>query len=139
MLWKRIFVQSFTGAKLNRSQFKCLSTEAVEWDNAKPHASIPGPKSAFEFIRMMGPGGRYKDLPLDQLVASFRRDYGSIARFPGVLGQKDMIMTFLPEDIETILRTEGKFPERRSLESFVYFRKTLRPDLYPAGAGLTAT
>lgn len=140
LLSKRILSKSLAAdTKLILSQFKCFSSEAVEWENAKPYEEIPGMKNAFDIIRFMGPGGKYKDLPLDKLVTSFRQDFGTIAKFPGFLGQRPMVMTFLPEDIETVLRTEGKFPFRRPLDSIEYFRKQHRPDLYPAGAGLTVT
>lgn len=122
-------------------QLSFLSTQGknIEWENAKPYESIPGPKGSLDIIRMMGPGGKYHNLPLNDIIASFRKDFGTIARFPGFLGQRPMVMTFLPEDIEKVLRTEGKFPNRRPIDSMVYFRKQLRPDLYPAGAGLVVT
>lgn len=88
---------------------------------------------------MVLPGGKYYKMPLDQMVASWKNDYGTLCRFPGFLGQKEMIMTFLPEDIEKVFRNQGKMPHRRVLESVEYFRKKQRPDLYPAGAGLTIT
>lgn len=127
-------------SKLLLSHFKLLSTKSdVDWKNAKPYEEIPGPKGTFELLRLMGPGGRYKDLPLDELIAIFRQDFGTIAKFPGFLGQRPMVMTFLPEDVEKVFRLEGKFPNRRPLESIEYFRKKHRPDMYPAGAGLTIT
>lgn len=138
MILKRIFSVRVSNKKFVLSQ-KCFSTEIVEWKNAKPYEAIPGPKNAFDIIRMMGPGGRYRGLPLDVLFAKFREDFGTIVNFPSFLGQRPMVITFLPEDIETVLRNEGKFPSRRPFESIAYFRKTHRPDLYPAGAGLTVT
>ena len=124
------------------TQLRCLSNQvnvATDWENAKPHDDIPGPKNLFQFIRLVAPGGKYYNLPLNELVSNFRKDYGTMTRIPGIFGQKPIVMTFLPEDIETVLRTEGKFPHRIPLESMEYFRKKQRPDLYPAGAGLTIT
>lgn len=139
MLQKKAF---YTTIRKNsyfwRHQLRSLSS-TVDLDNAKPYEAIPGPKNSFELLRLMGPGGRYKNLPLDQLVVNFRKDYGTIAKFPGFMGQRPMVMTFLPEDIEKVLRTEGKNPFRRPLDSMIYFRKQHRPDLYPAGAGLIVT
>lgn len=123
------------------SQFKCLSDQAgvaTNWENAKPLEQIPGP-NILQFCRFVAPGGKYYDLPLNELVTSFRRDYGSISKFPAMFGRKSLVMTFRPEDIEAVLRTEGKFPHRLPLDSMEYFRKKHRPDLYPAGAGLTIT
>jgi hypothetical protein len=139
---KKVFHKLIINSHVFVSQKLLFSNEAnlsVDWDNAKPFDQIPGPKNAFQFIKLMGPGGRYQNLPLNKLVSAFRDDYGTIARFPGFFGQKSMVMTFLPEDIETMHRQEGKFPNRRVLDSIAYFRKEHRPELYPAGAGLTIT
>jgi hypothetical protein len=139
---KKVFNKSIVKSQTFISKIKLFSIEAkssVDWDNAKPYKEIPGPKNAFEMLKLMGPGGKYQNLSLDKLTACFRRDYGSLARFPAFLGQKQMVMTFLPEDIETMHRQEGKFPNRRVLDSVAYFRKEHRPELYPAGAGITIT
>lgn len=124
------------------SQFRCLSNQvngATDWESAKPYDEIPGPKNLFQFLRLVAPGGKYYNLPLNELASSFKRDYGTLTRMPGIFGQKQIVLTFRPEDIETVFRTEGKFPYRRPFESMEYFRKKQRPDLYPAGAGLTIT
>jgi cytochrome P450 family 12 len=114
---------------------KYLAAQSDE--SVKSFDEIPGPKSSYELLRLMG--GKYKDLPLDELVKSWRKDYGNIARFPGFLGLRGMVMTFVPEDIEKMHRQEGKFPIRRVLDSIAYYRQKHRPDLYPAGGGLTTT
>lgn len=127
-------------SKFVLSYFKLLSSQASEeWEAAKPHESIPGIKNSFEMVRFFAPGGKYHNLPLNELVEGFKRDYGTIAKFPSFLGSRPMVMTFKPEDVEKVLRTEGKFPYRRVLDSIEYFRKKHRPDMYPAGAGLTIT
>lgn len=120
-------------------RFSSNSASEVKYEDAKPYSAIPGPQNAFQLIRLMGPGGSFNDLPLDQMVKKFRDDYGTICKFPGFLGQKPMVFTFLPEDIEKVHRTEGKFPSRRVLDSIAYFRQKHRPDLYPVGAGITIT
>lgn len=48
-----------------------------------------------------------------------------------------MIITYLPQDYEKVFRLEGKWPFRRGLDSFTYFRKEHRPDLFKSGGGLT--
>lgn len=140
MLKSSKFLQSLSSSTSRLSPLRCVSNQTSdEWDNAKPYEEIPGPKNSFQLLRLMGPGGKYQNLSLIDMVKSFRDDFGPLARFPGFLGMKPVVMTFLPEDIELIHRTEGKFPRRRVLDSIEYFRKTARPDLYPAGAGLTIT
>lgn len=120
------------------AHIKLLSSQ-VAWESAKPYEDIPGPKNAYQLLRLWGPGGKYANMPLNELTTNLRKDYGTISRFPGILGQRPMVMTYLPEDIEKVLRNEGKFPNRRPLDSLHYFRKKHRPELYPAGAGLLTT
>lgn len=126
--------RSFT----QRQESKSFSSD-VSWEEAKPYAFIPGPKSTFEVLRLISPGGRYHNLPFDKITSKIREDYGTISKFPGFLGLRPTVMTFLPEDTEKVFRNEGKFPFRRPLDSLYYFRKQHRPDLYPGGAGLVVT
>lgn len=119
-------------AHLSRFSSSVASPES-QWQNAKPYSEVPGPQNGFQLLKLLGPGGKYSKLPLDQLVQRFHDDFGTIAKFPGLLGTKPMVITFLPEDIEKVHRTEGKFPHRRVLDSMAYFRQKHRPNLYPAG------
>lgn len=140
MLSGKIFVSPKFKAIIYCSRRRFHSSQvAVDWNQAKPYESIPGPKNAFQMIRLLGPGGFFQKLSFDQMFRTFREKYGDIVRLPGILGQPDMVMTFLPDDIETVFRTEGKNPNRRPLDSLLYFRTKLRKDLYPAGAGVIVT
>lgn len=140
MLASSHLIRASKNISLVSTPFKSLSTQVnVELKDAKPYESIPGPKSAFQFVRMMSPGGRYYKLELSEIVEAFRKDYGTIAKFPGVMGQRPMVMTFLPEEVERVFRNEGKYPNRRPLDSIRYYREVHRPELYPAGSGLTTT
>ncbi len=64
------------------------------------------------------------------------KDHGTLFRFPGLFGKPDIVFTFIPQDMETIFRTEGQWPNRRSLETFEYYRNKIRPDIFKKGAGL---
>ena len=120
-------------------QFKSLSTQVnVDWQNAKHNDQIPGPK-ALKIARGMFPGGRFYKLELDELLMTMRKDFGNIVKLPGILCQRPIVMTFALEEIEMVFRNEGKFPWRRPLDSFHYFRTQHKPELYPAGAGLVTT
>lgn len=99
------------------------------WKDAKPYNKIPGP-STFEFIKGFMPGGKYQKLNIIELTQRIQKDYGNLAKFPGILGQKDMIFTFHPNDIETIFRTEGKYPARKGLDTLEYFRGVHRKDWF---------
>lgn len=127
---------------LNINSIRSSSVQAqkeIKWEDAKPFSEIPGPKNMFQLLRLMGPGGRYANLPLNESVERFRDDFGPIVFFPGMFGMSPMVFTFLPEDIEKVHRLEGKYPNRRALDSIAFFRQQYRKDLYPAGAGLTIT
>ena len=117
--------------------FKNYSNTALK--DEKSYDEIPGPKNFYQFFVQFLPGGKYHDLPLNKLIERFRSDFGNLTKFPGFLGQKPMVITFLPEDFEKMHRQEGRYPHRRNMDSFAYFRNKHRPDLYPAGAGLVVT
>lgn len=67
---------------------------------------------------------------------ALRADYGEIVRIPGLLGRGDTVITFNPFMFEKVFRTEGNHPRRRGLESFTYYRKVIRPDVFGDTGGL---
>lgn len=67
---------------------------------------------------------------------AMRRDYGDIVRVPGLLGRADTIITFRPSIFEKVFRTEGPHPARRGLETFIYYRKKVRPEIFGDMGGL---
>lgn len=105
----------------------------------KPFADIPGPKS-LPFI-----GTLYKYLPIigpysfDKLHINGLKKlnkYGPIVKeeiVPGV----NIVWLFKPEDIETMFRYEGKYPQRRSHLALEKYRLD-RPTVYNTG-GLLPT
>jgi cytochrome P450 family 12 len=119
------------------SQKVQVPTNDISWNDAKKFQEIPGVKGLFETIRSFAlPGGRYFNKQLNELMFLLQVDYGNIFMIPGVFGQNSFVAIFDPVEIEKVFRAEGKFPFRRNLESFGYFRKQYRPDLFPASAGL---
>ncbi|XP_021703204.1 cytochrome P450 CYP12A2 [Aedes aegypti] len=68
----------------------------------------------------------------------FQQDFGDLVRFPGILGRKDTVMTFQPDDFEKVFRTEGPWPNRRGLASFVHYRKEVRPEVFKGLGGLVS-
>uniref|UniRef100_A0A1S4JS48 Uncharacterized protein n=1 Tax=Culex quinquefasciatus TaxID=7176 RepID=A0A1S4JS48_CULQU len=107
----------------------------VEYANALPYSKIPRPS----FLQMMvgfAPGGRYNNLTFPDLHRSFRRDYGDIMVMPGQFGRKDMVMTFQPDDFKKLFRTEGQWPNGITLDTFVHYRKNVRPEVFKGMGGL---
>lgn len=55
---------------------------------------------------------------------------------PGILGKRDIVFTFDPENFEKIFRTEGAWPARRGKDAFEHYRKTIRPEVFKGMGGL---
>ncbi|XP_055588799.1 uncharacterized protein LOC129741117 [Uranotaenia lowii] len=106
-----------------------------EWNQALPYEKIPGP-TGFTMLRQFLPGGRYHNASLPDLHRFFRKDYGDLVRMPGVLGRPDVVISFRPADYEKLFRTEGQWPNRRGLDSFIHYREKVRPDVFKGYGGL---
>uniref|UniRef100_A0A8D8VTC2 Cytochrome P450 302a1, mitochondrial n=1 Tax=Cacopsylla melanoneura TaxID=428564 RepID=A0A8D8VTC2_9HEMI len=122
-----------TGTKAN------LSTPNTRNQAVKSFEEIPGPKS-LPFV-----GTLHKYLPLigeyqfDRLhwngLAKYRQ-YGPLVKeeiVPGV----HLVWVFRPEDIETVFKSEGRYPERRSHLALEKYRLD-HPEVYSTG-GLLPT
>lgn len=107
----------------------------LEWDSALPYSKIPSP-TLWHSLQNYKPGGRYHKASITQLHQLYREDFGDIVRFPGMLGRKDVVMTYRPDDFEKLFRTEGQWPIRRGLDTFVQYRKNVRADLFKGLGGL---
>lgn len=68
----------------------------------------------------------------------FRDSYGDLVRMPGLFGKRDMLLSFHPDDYETLFRNEGQWPLRRGLDTFGYYRMHVRPDVFKGKGGLVA-
>ncbi|CAG9800180.1 unnamed protein product [Chironomus riparius] len=130
-------IKSIVPVLYNRCYNAQQSIAEVEWNKAKAYKEIPGPRNSFQLMKLMGmPSSKYYNKPLNEMLQMFRKDYGNICYFPGFMGAKPLVMTYLPDDAEKIFRNEGRYPNRRNLESFAYYRKEHRPDLFKTSAGL---
>lgn len=65
-----------------------------------------------------------------------QKRFGNLTKIPGMLGKRDMLFSFNPKSYETIFRAEGRCPLRRGLDTFDYYRKQIRPDVYGGIGGL---
>ncbi|XP_055324108.1 cytochrome P450 CYP12A2-like isoform X2 [Sitodiplosis mosellana] len=107
----------------------------AEWETALPYKRMPGP-SKYELLRGFSPGGKYHDLQIVDMHRAMRRDFGDVVRIPGLLGRADTVLTFKPSIFEKVFRTEGPLPQRRGLETFKYYRKKMRPEVFGETGGL---
>lgn len=107
------------------------------WNEAKPFTDIPGP-TTFQFIRWFLPGGSLYNASGIQVQQHLNTLYGPLARVPGLFGKPNVVYVFDPEHNKTIFRTEGAWPLRRNIETFDYYRKRLRPDVFLDMGGLVS-
>lgn len=80
--------------------------------------------------------GKYHDLSIVDMHRAMRSEFGDIVRLPGFLGRADTLITFKATIFEKVFRTESQFPRRRGLESFIYYRKNVRPEVFGDTGGL---
>ncbi|XP_017786799.1 PREDICTED: cytochrome P450 302a1, mitochondrial [Nicrophorus vespilloides] len=119
---------------------KCISRRFFSDGNViKPFESIPGPKSLpilgtlHKYLPYFGP---YHFDRLHKNGLKKLNKFGPIVReeiVPGVF----LVWLFKPEDIETLFRVEGKYPQRRSHLALEKYRLD-RPNVYNTG-GLLPT
>lgn len=99
-----------------------------------PFEAIPGPKL---FSRELFPGGELYNKPFTDIHRFYRRKYGDIVKLPSFLGRPGVVIAYNPDDFEKVLRNDGQLPIRPAFGSIKYYRKQVRPDLFPHG-GLLA-
>lgn len=80
--------------------------------------------------------GKYHGLHIVDMHRALRRDFGDIVRIPGLWGRDDTLITFQASMFEKVFRTEGQYPLRRGLETFTYYRKKVRPEVFGEIGGL---
>ncbi|XP_060659633.1 cytochrome P450 12b1, mitochondrial [Drosophila nasuta] len=108
-----------------------------DWLKAKPYSEVPGP-TTWRVLSYFLPGGKLYNTNLIQMNRRMREMYGDIYRFPGMMGKADVIFTYNPQDFEVTYRSEGVWPIRIGLESFTYYRKVHRPDIFGGIGGLVS-
>ncbi|KAF4532106.1 hypothetical protein B566_EDAN006200 [Ephemera danica] len=116
---------------------RCYAT-STEYEAARPYNEIPGPKpwpiigNVHRFI----PGiGKLDMTEFSKAMGYLHKTFGDIVRVTG-LPRKDMVLIFNPTDIEKMFRTEGIWPSRPQMESFVHYRKVIRKDFFEGIGGV---
>lgn len=118
--------------------FKKVSVNLVRNSSStskiKDYKSIPGPKPLF----LVGNLWRYfpliGDYRMDALhLNAFKNQekYGDLVREP-ILGEHSILHVFDPQDIRCVLKSIGKYPQRRSHRALMKYRLD-RPSKYNSG------
>ncbi|KAH8401092.1 hypothetical protein KR009_003017, partial [Drosophila setifemur] len=108
-----------------------------KWQQARTYKEMPGP-SILRMLSYFLPGGALRNTNLIQMNRRMREMYGDIYSIPGMMGKANVVFTYNPEDFEVTYRNEGIWPIRVGLESFSYYRKVKRPDVFGGIGGLVS-
>ncbi|KAL9917904.1 cytochrome P450 12b2 [Glossina fuscipes fuscipes] len=109
----------------------------TEWSRALPYNSLPGP-SRLRLIKEVLPGGKYYNVNMMELNRLLRETYGDIYLVKGLFGREDTVFTYNPHDFEIMFRNEGVWPYRVGLQTFNYYRKKKRPEVFHDIGGLVS-
>ncbi|XP_055371510.1 uncharacterized protein LOC129605645 [Condylostylus longicornis] len=112
--------------------------ENLDWNSAIPYEQIPGP-SKWKILNYFLPGGKFYKKPRHYISKALQEEYGEIVKIPGSFKQKDAVFVFNPNYFEKIYRHDGIWPSRRALETLVYYRHELRPELFKETGTLLTT
>lgn len=139
-LWRQR--ASFVYGRSDCRAFSAVAADAAatypeDWDTARPYSELPGP-SKLQMLRFVMPGGPLHNKSASFMFEFFRSKYGTLSKMPGMLGKEDMIMCADPKFFEHVFRTEGIWPERRGIATFVHYRKEVRPDVFKNMGGLVS-
>lgn len=107
-----------------------------EFDKARSMSEMPGP-SIYNLIKnTILPSGKYYKAGLKQIHQKLNQEYGSVVSFPGMFGRSPMVFVYDANDVETVFRNEGRWPDRRSFEFIQDYRKKFQPELFKNSGGL---
>ncbi|XP_059480106.1 probable cytochrome P450 301a1, mitochondrial [Neocloeon triangulifer] len=114
-----------------------VDARPTEWELARPYEEIPGPKP----IPVVGNKhlfmfGTYDFSSLTEAFRKINTEYGDIVKFSGMEPRRDMVVIYNADDIETIFRNEGIWPERPALQCMKYYRETARKDFFQGIGGV---
>lgn len=73
-----------------------------------------------------------------ELNRLLRETYGDIYLVKGLFGREDTVFTYNPHDFEIMFRNEGIWPHRVGLQTFNYYRKKKRPEIFHGIGGLVS-
>lgn len=103
---------------------------------ARPMSEMPGPSTFHLISNTILPSGKYYKAGLKQIHQKLNQEYGSVVSFPGMFGRSPMVFVYDANDVETVFRNEGRWPDRRSFEFMQEYRKKFQPALFKESGGL---
>lgn len=131
MLKKQNFLQNLKSTLTKSTSTATLTKPSIDIKN---YDQLPGPKPIF----LIGNLWRYfpliGDYSLDTLhLNAFKNQskYGDLVR-ESIIGQHSILHVFDPQDIKKVLKSIGKYPQRRSHRALMKYRLD-RPEKYNSG------
>ncbi|XP_037955925.1 cytochrome P450 12b1, mitochondrial [Teleopsis dalmanni] len=142
MEMRKLQERSFSFGALRLQQVVSANMEDTvrtdeEWMNAKDFNTMPGP-TRIQLLMDYFPGGKLHNANLIDMHTILHSTYGDIFRIKGMLGKPDYVFTYNANDVEHVYRNEGVWPIRLGLDSFTYYRKVKRPDIFQGIGGLVS-
>lgn len=64
--------------------------------------------------------------------------YGNVCRLPAMFGRPTMVFTFDPILSQKVYSIEGVWPNRRGTDTFDYYRRNVRPEVFKDIGGLVS-
>jgi cytochrome P450 family 12 len=86
---------------LTRRAYCTATNLASDIKNARPFSEIPT-MSFFKVAKGNLPGGKYYKKSMREIQQLFYEEYGSIMKIPAMLGRPQFVITFNPDDFETV-------------------------------------
>ncbi|CAB3372379.1 Hypothetical predicted protein [Cloeon dipterum] len=113
--------------------------KAADSNGPWPYSQVPGPKAIpvlgnkFRFF----PGfAKYDFTNLITLHKQLRDEFGEIVKFGGLEPRRDLLFIYKPEDMETMFRNDGPWPERPSFKALQYYRDVTKKDVFQGLSGV---
>ncbi|XP_017071986.1 probable cytochrome P450 12c1, mitochondrial [Drosophila eugracilis] len=106
-----------------------------EWETAKPFGELPGP-TRWQLFRGFQKGGQYHQMGMDDVIRSYKKEFGDICLIPGLFGMPSTVFTFNEETFERVYRTEGQWPVRGGSEPVLHYRNNRKDEFFKDCVGL---
>lgn len=82
--------------------------------------------------------GIFHKVQITEMQRILYTKFGPLCKLPGMLGEPPMVFSSNPDHSESVFRTEGVWPKRKSMDVFAYYRAKVRPEIFKGYGGLVS-